>query len=492
MLNNKKLELLMKNYKLTFISLLSCLMISNIFASTPTSAPWYYPSSIKAYYHQIEQEYNDEAEQIQRECDEKWNRDCADKVREQEKLLIDVMHNGLHGIYDHENETSMKFAKIKNLQEDLHLQDIESAMADRCQTFLGKNYLSHIINKPLCGDSIATIVANRKQIIGEFAIKDCAVMTQPVNNETISSLTNTFSSFLYDKKSEYDAANEPKILKKAKTYIKPIGHAAMIALYAYILYRDTKDFIPKYPAYKKALPAWNSVKNIGLYAYKTFACSCAILSPCIYLIQYKNKLEKYYSGIHALAQLVERAEKIQQFYDQNNLTPEFTMNTMDNEKIQNLLIKLKDVLKFEELEKQNKNKIFAKASLCKALSDEIYELSGHLAPLFALLAEADALFSVACKMNQSSSQQISYCYSNFLVHDKPKIEAIQAWNINLATKVANSIDLDRNVIITGPNAGGKSTIIRAILQNIVLSQTLGIAAASRFNITSFDAMYRFG
>ena len=42
------------------------------------------------------------------------------------------------------------------------------------------------------------------------------------------------------------------------------------------------------------------------------------------------------------------------------------------------------------------------------------------------------------------------------------------------------------MVITGPNAGGKSTFIKSITINVLLSQTLGITAASEFRVTPFS------
>ncbi len=48
-----------------------------------------------------------------------------------------------------------------------------------------------------------------------------------------------------------------------------------------------------------------------------------------------------------------------------------------------------------------------------------------------------------------------------------------------------SINLRKNphAILTGPNRGGKSTVLRAILQNIILSHTLGIVNAASIQLT---------
>lgn len=44
---------------------------------------------------------------------------------------------------------------------------------------------------------------------------------------------------------------------------------------------------------------------------------------------------------------------------------------------------------------------------------------------------------------------------------------------------------ERNMILTGPNAGGKSTIIKSIMISILLAQTLGIANADSMRLTPF-------
>jgi DNA mismatch repair ATPase MutS len=56
--------------------------------------------------------------------------------------------------------------------------------------------------------------------------------------------------------------------------------------------------------------------------------------------------------------------------------------------------------------------------------------------------------------------------------------------------VQNSIDVKNNILITGPNAAGKSTFIKSVILNIILSQTIGISSAESFSLTPFK-IYKF-
>lgn len=51
--------------------------------------------------------------------------------------------------------------------------------------------------------------------------------------------------------------------------------------------------------------------------------------------------------------------------------------------------------------------------------------------------------------------------------------------------VKNDIDLSSNAILTGPNAGGKSTFVKSLIINALLAQTVGICVASEATITPF-------
>lgn len=52
--------------------------------------------------------------------------------------------------------------------------------------------------------------------------------------------------------------------------------------------------------------------------------------------------------------------------------------------------------------------------------------------------------------------------------------------------VENDITMHKNILLTGANAGGKSTLLRSILYNIVLSQTIGVCKCGYMLYTPFS------
>ena len=57
--------------------------------------------------------------------------------------------------------------------------------------------------------------------------------------------------------------------------------------------------------------------------------------------------------------------------------------------------------------------------------------------------------------------------------------------------VANDINIDKNIIITGPNASGKTTILKSVLINILLSQQIGYGCYSSAKIKLYDTFHSY-
>jgi DNA mismatch repair ATPase MutS len=57
------------------------------------------------------------------------------------------------------------------------------------------------------------------------------------------------------------------------------------------------------------------------------------------------------------------------------------------------------------------------------------------------------------------------------------------------TNVSNDIALDKNMILTGVNASGKTTMLKSVFINIILSQQMGIGSFSSFSFQPYDYLH---
>jgi len=121
----------------------------------------------------------------------------------------------------------------------------------------------------------------------------------------------------------------------------------------------------------------------------------------------------------------------------------------------------------------------------------MYDLKSKIEPLLMAIGELDAYLSCAHLYKEFQGKPVQFCFTNYKVDSNPSIAMTDFWNpfIDPCKVVANTLDLHglahRNMIITGPNAGGKSTLIKAIPINLILSQSIGLTAASSAEITPF-------
>lgn len=98
----------------------------------------------------------------------------------------------------------------------------------------------------------------------------------------------------------------------------------------------------------------------------------------------------------------------------------------------------------------------------------------------------DHLYSVVTLLKTQN-----YSFPNYKQANRPYIRCRNLWHpcLDHEKMVYNSIDMNKNIILTGPNAGGKSTFIKNILLNITLSQSIGISNSQYFEYTPFHLIY---
>ena len=72
-----------------------------------------------------------------------------------------------------------------------------------------------------------------------------------------------------------------------------------------------------------------------------------------------------------------------------------------------------------------------------------------------------------------------YCVPEF---SEDKLSVTELYHPFLEEPVPNSLDFQKNIIVTGSNASGKSTFLKAVVLNVILGQSLYTCTASRMVI----------
>lgn len=127
------------------------------------------------------------------------------------------------------------------------------------------------------------------------------------------------------------------------------------------------------------------------------------------------------------------------------------------------------------------------------------EVMNELGIILRFYGEIDAYSAIAefiieqQHAKNSSDEPVTVCFTNFIENAPSSIlHAKNFWHpiieknlVRPSTVYLGGDELPRDMIITGPNAGGKSVNFKALLTNLVLAQTFGIACAESWSFTPF-------
>ncbi len=123
----------------------------------------------------------------------------------------------------------------------------------------------------------------------------------------------------------------------------------------------------------------------------------------------------------------------------------------------------------------------------------LQEVKTDLVAFMQDIAQIDALFSVATLYKEGAAEH-PWSYVTFVDEKHPTIEASSFWLPLVHTDhvVLNSIKMggaaQGKVILTGPNGGGKSTIMKAMAYQIIFAQSWGIVPSHETRISVFTAL----
>ena len=119
-------------------------------------------------------------------------------------------------------------------------------------------------------------------------------------------------------------------------------------------------------------------------------------------------------------------------------------------------------------------------------------------PLMKVVGQIDSYVALAQKMVAHKDLPAKFCFAEFETGENtPILDAQNFWNpfIDPQVVVPNSVSLgtgnERNLLISGPNTGGKSTIMKALMMNVLMAQTYGIAPAESLRFTPFSKLITY-
>lgn len=84
----------------------------------------------------------------------------------------------------------------------------------------------------------------------------------------------------------------------------------------------------------------------------------------------------------------------------------------------------------------------------------------------------------------------NWCKVNYNQNENTTIVGMRSPLLS-ETQVCNPAELNKHLIITGPNAAGKTTYVKNIVLNIILAQTIGIAMANRMTTNTYHIIQTF-
>ncbi|MFC1894605.1 hypothetical protein ACFLYH_01510 [Candidatus Dependentiae bacterium] len=125
----------------------------------------------------------------------------------------------------------------------------------------------------------------------------------------------------------------------------------------------------------------------------------------------------------------------------------------------------------------------------------MHKVKEKLLKMIAGFARVDAYLGLAKLYKEFEGQDIKFSFVEFAQSNKPFIEIKNFWHplIDKENIVTNSIVLGKdgncqNVILTGPNAGGKSIALKSIVLSVLMAHTFGIVPAKKMILTPFNSI----
>ncbi len=116
----------------------------------------------------------------------------------------------------------------------------------------------------------------------------------------------------------------------------------------------------------------------------------------------------------------------------------------------------------------------------------------EIVPLLQGLGELDALYAMVTNMKESAKTKLPYSFAEFVPHAHAMIDIKEGWLPLVRNAVPNTIvfggEKPNKIIITGPNGGGKSVLLKLIGAIVTMALSWGIVPAEHVRMTLLNGL----
>lgn len=233
---------------------------------------------------------------------------------------------------------------------------------------------------------------------------------------------------------------------------------------------------------------WHNFQDSFKWSQTCFLIELCIQKVMIEVANYVRMMEQAYH----LVRQHETLRSCDEFKSLTTFFEDFVPRSENVQELFSLLAKHTFVGKGSIL--SNKGAVLRSYKLFHEVKSEFENVIMTLGKLDMYLACAKLYKEYQDKEYQGGS--VGFCFPTYAQNETPLLNLKDFWHpcIDPNVVVVNSVALGtselypNNMIITGPNAGGKSTILKSIVITIFMAQTIGIAPASSMYFTPFSVV----
>lgn len=408
------------------------------------------------------------------------------------------------------------FSTEKNFIDLSILNDLEITdekiqlvrLLDNCSTKYGSYMILQLLNNPV---SNLNTLNFRKSII-QFLNADSKTYFYLMNQlKSISSFNeellwfwnemNNHSDYVYNLvyyQSPYlNFLNKNELFLRItniyKITVSPIYTAVsplLFMIFPFIALRFFRIKIPFKTFIKIAWSQSSSIINIPIIKNKTVSTIMNYFSRALSVFFYFQNIYNSYNHSLNIKDLIEKFKgKLKNIKTVLNLNSFLTSNIQFLKNDKNSCELLNRIEHFTGL-KEESTLFDNKGRILTCFYEFLDERDKFICAL-QNIGIIDAFCNICSLLRNNLNSQTQFTLPEFINSDKPLLDIDSTWHLSLYNSkniVLNSLKFDsdnRNYLLTGPNAAGKSTFIKSVFINIYLSQTLLISNCKKISLTPF-------